>query len=585
MTGPASSLDFLLNAENVADLTDRMAYVDALAQSDAELSVKVANRKNELTTLQAQLEEQQAREVRALERARNEKSEVAALFDEQQRLLGAQQRLLVVAERTFNQIKESYADWLAEKQADIGNAVGGRVWNGGSLAPFDGVFEVCPVSQPRAYGDGFGAPRYAGGYHLHKGVDIVAPLGTEIHAPFDGHAYTSSNSLGGNVVFVVGAQGTVYNAHLNEYSENSNSAVSAGEVIGYVGSTGSSTTPHDHFEFHPNVMPGWLVRELLWVRRDRGRDQPVPDAAPSLRVAPTLRHPSLSILGSMRPADIRHVGVVGAGLMGSGIVEVCARAGLRVTFVEGSEELVAAGRGRIERSIGRAVERGKLDAAAAEEALGRIDAATELAALADVDLVIEAATEDRAAKAAIFDELGGRTRPEVVLASNTSSIPIGELGAASGRPGNVIGMHFFNPPPVMALLELTPSDATTEETFELVRDFGTDVLGKTCVRSGDQAGFIVNRLLVPYLFDAIRLYESGFASREDIDTAMRLGLAHPMGPLTLSDLIGLDTLLAIGEVLREAFPGDPRYEAPALLRDLVAQGKLGKKTGGGFTDA
>ena len=287
----------------------------------------------------------------------------------------------------------------------------------------------------------------------------------------------------------------------------------------------------------------------------------------------------------MRPADIRHVGVVGAGLMGSGIVEVCARAGLRVTFVEGSEELVAAGRGRIERSIGRAVERGKLGAAAADEALGRIDAATELVALADVDLVIEAATEDRAAKAAIFDELGGRTRPEVVLASNTSSIPIGELGAASGRPGNVIGMHFFNPPSVMALLELTPSDATTEETFELVRDFGTDVLGKTCVRSGDQAGFIVNRLLVPYLFDAIRLYESGFASREDIDTAMRLGLAHPMGPLTLSDLIGLDTLLAIGEVLREAFPGDPRYEAPALLRDLVAQGKLGKKTGGGFTDA
>ena len=286
----------------------------------------------------------------------------------------------------------------------------------------------------------------------------------------------------------------------------------------------------------------------------------------------------------MRPGDIRHVGVVGAGLMGSGIVEVCARAGLHVTFVEGSGQLVAAGRGRIERSIGKAVERGKLDAAASEEALGRIDAATELAALADVDLVIEAATEDRAAKAAIFDELGGRTRSEVVLASNTSSIPIGELGAASGRPGNVIGMHFFNPPPVMALLELTPSDATTEETFELVRDFGTDVLGKTCVRSGDQAGFIVNRLLIPYLFDAIRLYESGFASREDIDTAMRLGLAHPMGPLTLSDLIGLDTLLAIGEVLREAFPGDPRYEAPALLRDLVAQGKLGKKTGGGFTD-
>jgi 3-hydroxybutyryl-CoA dehydrogenase len=271
--------------------------------------------------------------------------------------------------------------------------------------------------------------------------------------------------------------------------------------------------------------------------------------------------------------------------MGSGIVEVCARAGLRVTFVEGSDELMAAGRGRVERSIGRAVERGKLDAAAAEEAIGLIDAATDLGALADVDLVIEAATEDRGAKAAIFTRLGELTGPEVVLASNTSSIPIRELGAASRRPDKVVGMHFFNPPPVMALLELTPSEDTSEETYEFIRAFGSEVLGKTCVRSGDEAGFIVNRLLIPYLFDAIRLYETGFASREDIDTAMRLGLAHPMGPLTLADLIGLDTLLAIGEVLEGAFPGESKYETPKLLRDMVAAGKLGNKTGAGFYES
>ena len=279
------------------------------------------------------------------------------------------------------------------------------------------------------------------------------------------------------------------------------------------------------------------------------------------------------------------MGVVGCGLMGSGIVEVCARAGLRVTFVEGSDELVAAGRGRVERSVGKAVERGKLDVAAADQALARVEGATDLGALADVDLVIEAATEDRGAKAAIFETLGRLTRPDVVLASNTSSIPIRELGAASGRPERVIGMHFFNPPPVMALLELTPSSETSEETYEHVRAFGTDVLGKTCVRSGDEAGFIVNRLLIPYLFDAIRLYESGFATREDIDTAMRLGLAHPMGPLALSDLIGLDTLLAVGEVLRDAFPEDPAFDAPKMLRDLVAEGRLGSKSGGGFYDA
>ena len=283
----------------------------------------------------------------------------------------------------------------------------------------------------------------------------------------------------------------------------------------------------------------------------------------------------------MNAQDVRHIGVVGCGLMGSGIVEVCARAGLRVTFAEGNADLIAAGRARIERSLDAAVSKGKLEPTDREAALGRIDAVDEVEALAVADLVIEAATEDPDAKRAIFERLGAAVRAEVVLASNTSSIPIASLGDASGRGDRVIGMHFFNPVPVMGLIELTPSAATSEETFALVESFGTEVLGKTCVRSSDEAGFIVNRLLIPYLFDAIRLYERGFATKEDIDTAIHLGLAHPMGPLRLSDLIGLDTVVSIGEVLHRAF-GEARYEAPALLRSLVAEGKLGRKTGEGF---
>ena len=283
----------------------------------------------------------------------------------------------------------------------------------------------------------------------------------------------------------------------------------------------------------------------------------------------------------MNAQDVRHVGVVGCGLMGSGIVEVCARAGLRVTFAEGNAELIEAGRSRIERSLGNALSRGKLETADHDAALGLIDAVGDVGALTAADLVIEAATEDPDAKRAIFQRLGETIRDEVVLASNTSSIPISSLGEASGRRDRVIGMHFFNPVPVMGLIELTPSAATSEETFALVEAFGTEVLGKTCVRSSDEAGFIVNRLLIPYLFDAIRLYERGFATKEDIDAAIHLGLAHPMGPLRLSDLIGLDTVAAIGDVLHRAF-GEPRYEAPGILRSLIAEGKLGRKTGEGF---
>jgi 3-hydroxybutyryl-CoA dehydrogenase len=287
--------------------------------------------------------------------------------------------------------------------------------------------------------------------------------------------------------------------------------------------------------------------------------------------------------GAVDPRDVRQVGVVGCGLMGSGIVEVVARAGAAVTYVESDEDLVARGRDSIERSVAKAVERGKLEPADAEALLGRVHGITDLAGLDGSDLVIEAATEDLPAKLEIFRKLGTVTRPDVVLASNTSSIPIVELAVASGRPGRVIGMHFFNPPPVMALLELTPAITTSDETLAFVRTYGADVLGKTCVQAKDHAGFIVNRLLVPYLYDAVRLLDDGFASREDIDTAVRLGLSHPMGPLALMDLIGLDTMLSIGEVLYGEFR-DERFAPPPLLRRMVAAGRLGRKSGGGFYD-
>lgn len=267
--------------------------------------------------------------------------------------------------------------------------------------------------------------------------------------------------------------------------------------------------------------------------------------------------------------------------MGSGIVEVLAGAQTRVTFVEGTEALVSAGRARVERSVDRAVERNKLDTAAAAALMERIEGADDLSALAPVDLVIEAATEHRDAKLSIFERLGAVTAPSVILASNTSSIPIADLAVASGRPERVVGMHFFNPPTVMTLVELTPALTTSEDTLAFVRSFATDVLGKICVQAKDQAGFIVNRLLIPYLFDAIRLLEQGFATREDLDAAVHLGLAHPMGPLTLADLIGLDTTLSIGDVLFEEFR-DERFAAPALLRRMVAAGRLGKKSGEGF---
>ena len=282
----------------------------------------------------------------------------------------------------------------------------------------------------------------------------------------------------------------------------------------------------------------------------------------------------------MDPEQVKKVGVVGCGIMGSGIVEVCARAGCDVTYVEPTEALVAAGRARIERSIGRAVERGKLEAADAGHTLDRIAGATDLGALAGSDLVIEAVVEDLQTKLDLFRGLDGLTRPEAVLASNTSSIPIVELALATARPDKVVGTHFFNPPPVMKLLELIPALTTSEETLAFARAFG-ERLGKTNVVAKDHAGFIVNRLLAPYLNDAARLYDEGFATREDIDAAISLGLGHPMGPLALMDLVGIDTCVHVADVLYAEF-GDERYKAPPVLRRMVTAGRLGRKSGRGF---
>jgi 3-hydroxybutyryl-CoA dehydrogenase len=284
----------------------------------------------------------------------------------------------------------------------------------------------------------------------------------------------------------------------------------------------------------------------------------------------------------MKADEVRKVGVIGAGIMGSGIIEVIARSGQDVVFVEISDDKVGEGRGKVEKSTGRAVEKGKLAADDRDAILGRINGGTDLQVMADVDLVIEAATEDLDIKLALFQQLEDITRDEVVLATNTSSLPIAELAARTNRPDKVIGMHFFNPPPVLKLLEVIRGLQTSDETLEFARAYG-ERIGKTTVLSKDRAGFIVNFLLVPYLNSAVQMLDDGVATKEDIDTAVHLGLAHPMGPLTLLDLIGLDTALYISSVLYDEFK-DPLYAAPTLLKRMVAAGFLGRKSGRGFYD-
>lgn len=279
--------------------------------------------------------------------------------------------------------------------------------------------------------------------------------------------------------------------------------------------------------------------------------------------------------------DIKHVGVVGAGQMGRGIAEVCALAGVEVTLCDTTEERARTGLDGIAGSLARAVKRGSATAEDRERALAAITPTGDLADLSGADLVIEAAIEDEGAKTELFRQLDTLVDPAAILASNTSSIPIAKLAGATGRPHAVIGLHFFNPVPVLPLVEIIPSLGTSQTTEERVTAFARDVLGKKPIRAKDNAGFVVNFLLIPYLLAAVRMVASGTATAEDIDTGMTAGCAHPMGPLRLADLIGLDTVAAIGEALYEEYR-EPLYAPPPLLRRMVESGLLGRKSGQGF---
>ncbi|RMB80547.1 3-hydroxybutyryl-CoA dehydrogenase [Streptomyces shenzhenensis] len=281
-------------------------------------------------------------------------------------------------------------------------------------------------------------------------------------------------------------------------------------------------------------------------------------------------------------AVIERVGVVGGGQMGAGIAEVCARAGLDTVVCEVDAVAARAARDRVAASLDRAVRRGKLSREAADVAFARLVFTGNLDDLADRQLVVEAVIENPDAKTEIFAALDKIVEdPAAVLATNTSSLPIMRLGMATARADRVIGLHFFNPVPVLPLVEVVTSLHTSADTTALVEDFAARTLGKTVIRSQDRSGFVVNALLIPYLLSAIRMAESGFATARDIDTGMELGCAHPMGPLRLADLIGLDTVAFIAESLYDEFR-EPLYAPPPLLQRMVQAGLLGRKTGRGF---
>lgn len=284
----------------------------------------------------------------------------------------------------------------------------------------------------------------------------------------------------------------------------------------------------------------------------------------------------------MSDTAIQRVGVIGAGQMGSGIAEVSVRAGVAVTVFETTDALITAGRNRITKSLDRGVSAGKVTERERDRALSLLTFTTDLADLADRQLVIEAIVEDESVKAQVFAELDRVvTDPQAVLASNTSSIPIMKIAAATKNPQRVLGLHFFNPVPVLPLVELVSTLVTDKDAAARTEEFASAVLGKQVVRCSDRSGFVVNALLVPYLLSAIRMVEAGFATVEDVDKAVVAGLSHPMGPLKLSDLVGLDTLKLIADKMYDEFK-EPLYGPPPLLQRMVEAGLLGKKSGRGF---
>ncbi len=281
---------------------------------------------------------------------------------------------------------------------------------------------------------------------------------------------------------------------------------------------------------------------------------------------------------------IERVGVLGCGLMGSGIAEVCARHGMQVVVVEADAGAAERGRDRVVDSMQRALARNRMTQDEFDGAVGRLDFSHDWSVFADRDLVVEAIVEDPDAKVAAFQRLNDVVeQPAAILASNTSSIPIMRLATATDRPEQVIGLHFFNPVPVLPLVELVPSLMTSPVTLEAARSFAADTLGKNVILSKDRAGFVVNALLIPYLLSAIRMLESGFATAADIDAGMIHGCAHPMGPLALADLIGLDTTMAVADSMYAEFK-EPLYASPPLLSRMVEAGLLGRKSGRGFHD-